>query len=215
MNSAPATAYFSDCFVNPSGDGYILLKHGREYFYVEQGPKEGTWRWYNNPSKDKASWVCLFVIGDPSVDVFHCNPSFTVEEVDGIFTITNSTFVNGVPYQDAEHNGKFNQMGAHWYMKGISDGNYIQGGFIASDGYSFKGSSRPDFVKITKREDVIVTDNYKEGAELLINEVDYVIKQEDIEDKDKETLVLMPILSSTKTSPFRLSVDLETIFEER
>ena len=139
----------------------------------------------------------------------------TVEENDGIFTVFNTTQVNGVPYEDAEYNSQYNQMGAHWYMKGISDGNYIQGGFIASNGYSFKGSSRPTFCKITKREDVVISSNFQEGAILDVNEVDYIVKEEDLIDGDKETLVLLPILNSTKSSPFRVSVELETLFQER
>ncbi len=215
QNPLPATAYFSDVDVSiVDENSYHLIKKGVPVAFLEKG-HNGSWRYFNNPDKLKARFMCLFVVGSDDVDVYHCNPSMTVEENDGIFTVFNTTQVNGVPYQDADYNGQYNQMGVHWYMKGISDGNYIQGGFIASNGYSFKGSSRPDFCRITKNEGAVLSTDYSEGAALADNEVDYIVKQEDLIDGDKETLVLLPILNSTKSSPFRVSVELETLFQER
>lgn len=194
-------------------NGYFLRKDGVGVAYLEDGKPDDPfhYKWYNNPDKTKATVKRLLVIGDPSVDAICVNPAFEVTRSGDFIMVVNKTTINGLPYEQVATNRRIRFVGFHWGISDVADTG-IRGGLIASNGENQKGSSRPDYVKLSKNIAAIITADKLGLSQMNDNSVDYVLKTADIADTGVEHLTLQCSFDVKNDSEI-LRVPLQEIFK--
>lgn len=223
-NKTPATKYFHRANVLPISDTMFQLTRrsydrstgkiiDKPYALMEKTEEGGAWRYYNKPTIEDATQRLVMVEGAFDRDLYYANPGMRITDQDnGISLIENITILNGVPYTEVQNNVDIQGIGCMWYMRGVEDLNYVQGGYIANGNTVDlnRGSGRLDFCKLTERTDVPISQDVKGDSDKYTEVADYVYTEEDRIDPEREYLSLT-IYHGVKRTISPLTLPVETI----
>lgn len=221
-NKTPGTWLFHNVTVNPLSDTLFELKRNNVTIAVLEKSNQGVeWRHYTGRSKESATSIRVLVEGDPNVDLFYANPGVeiiteTKETNAGLVataTIKNITILNGIPWQEIKNNVDIQGIGVNWFLRNVSDLDYIQGGFIANGNVTDlnRGSGRRSFCKISTDPDIPRTTDFKTDSELHDYKADYVLSPRDLMSNHREVLS-MTIYHGLKQTIFPLTLPINSIF---
>ena len=194
---APGNTYFDDVetFTTDEESGVITLNYKNGQVKLLEPTDQGCdYRLWDGADKTTAKRVTLFVHADPVYDFHSVNIGVELSwPTPDKVIVKNITTVNGVPFEEAQTNKELRFKNFQWYFHGIEDGQYTQGGFIASDNVVdlIRGAGDKRFAIITRdpNEPILskseILDDGSNGAHYYL---DY---ENEVKDADFEFLVLM------------------------
>jgi hypothetical protein len=199
-NKRPSTGLWHDMTATKKENGEIVLQSKTSSALLVPSKSEGsTYRYYNNADKAKANTMLLLVTASEEHDFYYFNPILRTEKENGVVTVYNDSIINLKPWQEAKDNRDIQGLGCMWYVTNTIDKNYLNNDMIIGAGNTFdfnRGSGRLSYVTLSKSSLV---------------PVDYVYKQQDIDDANVEQLQFKLYHGVKATQP-AISVPLKDIF---
>lgn len=220
-NKTPGTILFHNVTVFPVSEHLFELKsRNRTVAVMEKTGQGAEWRHYTGPSIASARVIRLLVEGNSEVDLFYANPGIEVinetkRTENGLVstsTVKNITILNGLPWQEVENNLDIQGIGVNWFVRGVDNLTYRQGGFIANGNIVDlnRGSGRKEFCKISTDPNIPLTTDFKTDSEISEYKADYILREQDILDPDVEALS-MTVYHGLKQTISPITIPLNSI----